>query len=174
MKKRRRMWSEVEVEYLRERYATTPISELCRKLDRPRQSVRICAAREGLSSTARAYRYAIGEFSLLSEGADGARYLHQKISSSGVYHRDWQPYHRLVWERANGKIPAGYFVTFKPGRRSVDPQAITLDALQLSTRAQMARWASKFNRLPPELAQVAALRRKVYMACYRRERAKQD
>ena len=45
--------------------------------------------------------------------ADG--YMWQKIGEGA---RDWRQKHLLVWEEANGPIPAGLFVTFKDGDRT--------------------------------------------------------
>jgi len=44
-----------------------------------------------------------------------------------------------VWEDANGPVPSGHVICFLPGRRSSDLDAITLDALELVSRADLAR-----------------------------------
>lgn len=91
----------------------------------------------------------------LRVNADG--YLDRKISDTGYPPRDWVGVHRLVWIEANGPIPDGHVVVFKPGRRTTVEADITLDALELITRqALMAR--NTVHNLPPELASVVQLR----------------
>ena len=69
----------------------------------------------------------------------------------------WTAVHRLVWEAAHGPIEPGYVVVFRPGRRSANLDEITLDALELVTRAELMGRNSVHN-LPPELVQIAQLR----------------
>jgi len=72
--------------------------------------------------------------------------------------RRWVAVHRLVWEAANGPIPADHAVVFLPGRRSTEVNKITLDAVELVSRQELMRRNSVHTRLPPELAQLAQLR----------------
>lgn len=89
--------------------------------------------------------------------ADG--YLDRKVSDEpGLQSRRWRPVHCLVWEAAHGPIPPGHVVAFLPGRRSVDPGLITLDALELITRQELMRRNSVHTIYPPEIARVAQLR----------------
>lgn len=88
--------------------------------------------------------------------ADG--YLDRKVSDTGYPPRDWIAVHRLVWAEANGPIPPGHFVTFKPGRRTTEPERITPDALELVTRQELMRRNSVHTRMPPELARLVQLR----------------
>jgi len=85
-------------------------------------------------------------------------YLEQKTSASpGPSKLRWTPVHRLVWESAHGPVDPGHVVVFKPGRRSAQLHDITLDALELITRAElMAR--NSLHNLPPELVQVIRMR----------------
>lgn len=72
----------------------------------------------------------------------------------------WKPVHRIVWEAAHGTVPAGHVVVFKPGRRTVDPALITLDALECISRTQlMAR--NTVQNLPEHLYEVVQLRRQL-------------
>lgn len=102
-----------------------------------------------------AYNYRpIGSLRVSRDG-----YLERKTTDDPARHpvRRWEPVHRLVWEAAHGPVPAGHVVVFKPGRRSTELDAITLDALELLTRQQlMAR--NSFHRYGPEVAQVVQLR----------------
>lgn len=72
--------------------------------------------------------------------------------------RRWIPVHRLVWEAAHGPIPSGHAVVFRPGQHSVDERAITLDKLELVTRAELMRRNSYHTNYPPELKKLVQLR----------------
>lgn len=52
--------------------------------------------------------------------------------------RRWVAVHRLVWEEANGPIPRGHIVVFKPGMRTNVLELITLDRLECISRAENA------------------------------------
>ncbi len=81
-------------------------------------------------------------------------YLQRKVTETGYPPHDWQFVHRLVWIEAHGPIPPGHVVTFRTGRRTTDPDLLTVDALELiSQRELMDR-----NRLPPELQAISQLR----------------
>lgn len=79
--------------------------------------------------------------------------------------RRWVAVARLVWEQANGPIPAGHAVTFKPGRQTTESALITIDALELITRADLMRRNTIHVRYPPEVVEVirltGALKRKI-------------
>jgi hypothetical protein len=95
----------------------------------------------------------VGSYTINRDGC-----LEQKVSgASGSRHLRWRPVHRLVWERENGPVPAGHAVTFKPGRHTTDPERITLDALELVTRAELMR-RNTVHRYGPEVARIAQLR----------------
>lgn len=89
--------------------------------------------------------------------ADG--YLERKTTDDQtiIGPRRWTGVHRLVWEATNGPTPAGHVVVFKPERRSTDLASITLDALELITRAELMR-RNSVHRLPPEIKEVTLLR----------------
>jgi HNH endonuclease len=65
--------------------------------------------------------------------------------------------HRLVWEAANGPIPSGYVVCFLPGRKTADLELITIDAIELISRAELARRNHPRSK-DPELAQLVQLK----------------
>ena len=88
--------------------------------------------------------------------ADG--YLDRKICDEGDSTRRWQPVHRLLWIDAHGEIPAGHIVVFKPGRRTADLAQITLDSIELVTRAENMRRNSYHTNYPPELRSLVQLR----------------
>ncbi|MEY5099046.1 MAG: hypothetical protein RJA36_1765 [Pseudomonadota bacterium] len=96
----------------------------------------------------------VGAFRVNSSG-----YLDLKISNQpGPQNLRWRGYHRVVWERAHGPVPAGMVVAFKPGRRTTDPELVTLDALELVAQAEMMRRNSYHTNLPPEWAKLVQLR----------------
>ncbi|WP_250865633.1 HNH endonuclease signature motif containing protein [Caballeronia sp. INSB1] len=85
-------------------------------------------------------------------------YLERKVNDDHpVPARRWVGVHRLVWEAANGPVPAGHVVCFLPGRRMSDADRITLDALELVSRAELARRNHPVTR-DPELAKLVQLK----------------
>lgn len=88
---------------------------------------------------------------------NGDGYLDRKVTDTGYPPRDWVPLHRLVWMAANGPIPPGHVVVFKPGRRTAVEADITLDAVELLSRRElMAR--NTVHNLPKEIVQLVQLR----------------
>ena len=79
-------------------------------------------------------------------------YLQRKITDDPALYppRRWVAVHRLVWEEVNGPMPKGYVVVFKPGMASTDPDEITIDRVELITRAELMRRNTRHS-LPPEL-----------------------
>lgn len=79
--------------------------------------------------------------------------------------RRWVAVSRLVWEAAHGPVPAGHAVAFKPGRHTLVESEITLDVIELVTRAELMRRNSYHTRYPPEVRSLiqlrAALNRKI-------------
>lgn len=84
--------------------------------------------------------------------------LEKKVNDlPGPNHVRWHPVHRLVWEAANGPVPAGHIVVFKPGMRTVVLEEITLDRVELITRAENARRNHPRSR-DPELGRLVQLK----------------
>lgn len=69
----------------------------------------------------------------------------------------WRPVHVLVWEAANGPIPEGHHVCFRPGMKVFEASQVTIDRLELLTPAEKIRRYS-VNKLPRELRHVMRLR----------------
>lgn len=86
-------------------------------------------------STARNYA-AIGSHRYSKDG-----YLERKVTDdqSLAPTRRWTAVHRLVWEAEHGPIPAGHAVVFLPGRRTRALKKITIDAIELVSRAELMR-----------------------------------
>lgn len=90
-----------------------------------------------------------------------------KINTDGVLVRkvregnngglNWEAEARCVWREANGPIPRGYCVVFKPGRQTTVRELITLDALELITRGEMATRNSYWKK-DPEWARLVVLK----------------
>lgn len=70
----------------------------------------------------------------------------------------WQPVSRLVWEAEHGPIPPGHVVRFRDGMATTHRDSITLDRLELVTRAENMRRNSYHTRYPKEVAQLIQLR----------------
>lgn len=87
-------------------------------------------------------------------------YLERKVTDDPAMYpaRRWVAVHRIVWEAANGPVPSGLIVVFKPGRRTLNADEITLDRLECISRAENMRRNSYWNRLPPEVARLVQLR----------------
>ncbi len=66
--------------------------------------------------------------------------------------------HRLVWIAANGPVPEGHIVVFKPGRRTTELKEITPDAVELITRVENMRRNTVHAKYPRELARLVQLR----------------
>jgi hypothetical protein len=71
--------------------------------------------------------------------------------------RRWKAVHRLVWEAANGPIPAGHIVVFKPGTKTVAEAEITADKLECITRTENLRRNHPRNK-SPELGRLVQLK----------------
>lgn len=114
-------------------------------------------------------RFRIGDRRINSEG-----YLDRKISTDRKGALNWKAEHRLIWIEANGPIPDGHVVAFKPGRRTTDLRLITLDALELVTLEEHMRRHTVHN-LPKELVQVIQLKGALQRQINKREQdAKQN
>lgn len=76
----------------------------------------------------------------------------------GPNHKRWTPVHRLVWEQANGPVPAGHIVIFKtPELRTTVLEEITLDRLMLVSRAENAN-RNHWRTRHPELGNLFQLK----------------
>ncbi|MBB5444610.1 MULTISPECIES: HNH endonuclease [unclassified Paraburkholderia] len=95
----------------------------------------------------------IGTLRLSKDG-----YLERKVTDDHpVPARRWVGVHRLVWEAANGPVPRGFVVCFLPGRRSAELEKITLDAIELVSRGELAQRNHPRSR-DPELARLVQLK----------------
>lgn len=70
---------------------------------------------------------------------------------------NFKPVSVIVWESANGPVPAGHIVRFRDGMATTVAAEITLDRLELVTRAENMRRNSIHN-YPPEVVSLVQLR----------------
>lgn len=83
--------------------------------------------------------------------------LQRKVTDTRYAPRDWRPVHAMVWIEAHGPVPPGHVVVFRPGKKTVVAEEITLDRLELLSRRELMARNSVHN-LPKELVQVVQLR----------------
>ena len=93
--------------------------------------------------------------------------LQRKVTTQGRGAQRWKSVHRLVWEAAHGPTPAGHIVVFKPGRHTLKEAEITLDRLELLSRAENMRRNSVHN-LPRALVRAVQLRGAIHRQINRR------
>lgn len=103
------------------------------------------------------------------EPRDG--YLIRKVTDdrSLVPARRWVAVHRLVWEAANGPIPKGHVVCFKPGTKTTVASEITIDKLEMITQAENMR-RNTIHNLPKPLKEVVQLRGRLMRQIHKREK----
>jgi hypothetical protein len=98
--------------------------------------------------------------------ADG--YLERKTSMTHpVPARRWVAVHRLVWIEANGPLPEGHIVVFKPGMRTAVEAEITLDKVELISRIDNMK-RNSYHNYPKEVAKLIQLRGAVQRQINRR------
>lgn len=91
-------------------------------------------------------------------------YLDRKVTDEGAArHHKWKPVHVLVWQEAHGPAPAGHVVTFRPGMFTNVLDLITLDRLELVTRAELMR-RNSIQNYPEPIRQAMRLRGQITRA----------
>ena len=111
--------------------------------------------KKGAMSGAAQHNYVpIGSLRVSKDG-----YLERKVTDDPalVPARRWVVEHRLVWQAANGPIPRGHIVVWRPGMKSTALRDITADRLECITRAENAR-RNHPNSHNPELAKLVQLK----------------
>ncbi|EKZ1925786.1 TPA: HNH endonuclease [Stenotrophomonas maltophilia] len=86
----------------------------------------------------------------------------------------WRPVHVLVWEAANGPVPEGHIVVFRPGLKTLVAAEITADRLETVTLAENMRRNSYHNRFPPELKELVHLKARITRRVRRRIKEQED
>lgn len=88
--------------------------------------------------------------------------------------RRWRPVHVMVWEAANGSVPEGHIVVFRPGLKTLVAAEITADRLETVTLAENMRRNSYHNRFPPELKELVHLKARITRRIRRRTKEQED
>jgi hypothetical protein len=84
--------------------------------------------------------------------------LQRKVAETpGPNHRRWRSVHELVWVEAHGPVPRGHVVVFRPGQNTTVEAEITLDRLELVSRAELMR-RNSVHRHGPEIAGLSRLK----------------
>lgn len=96
-------------------------------------------------------------------------YLQRKVNDDRPIHRRWQAVHALVWQEANGPIPAGHAVVFRDG----DKTHIALDNLELVSRSELMR-RNTLHRFPKDVALLIQLRGALVRKINNRMRSKSE
>ena len=78
-------------------------------------------------------------------------YLRRKVNDDLPRMRRWKAVHVLVWEEVHGPVPPGHVVAFRRGLHTTVAAEITVDRLELVTRAEMMRRNSYHNTLPDDV-----------------------
>lgn len=95
----------------------------------------------------------IGAYRIDSQGL-----LQRKISNAhGSNSKRWRGVHELVWVEANGPLPPGHVVAFKPGQRTNVLEEITLSRVECISRGQMGARNHPINK-SPEYARLVQLK----------------
>ncbi|MEG0000594.1 hypothetical protein [Comamonas sp.] len=95
----------------------------------------------------------VGSYRINKDG-----HLQRKIGeASGANHKRWRNVAELLWIEANGPLPAGHIVIFRPGMRTAVLEEITLDRIECISRADNARRNHPANK-SPELARLVQLK----------------
>lgn len=95
----------------------------------------------------------VGTYRISGEGC-----LVRKVSDAkGSPSVRWHGVHRIVWEAAHGPTPHGHVVVFKPGMHTTELAGITLDTVELVSRAELMR-RNSIHQLPAELAELHHIR----------------
>lgn len=85
----------------------------------------------------------------------------------------WRSVHELVWIDANGPVPAGHVVVFRPGMRTTVEAEITLDRIELvARRALMQR--NGVDRHGVEVGNLSRLKGAINRQINKRRRAQQE
>lgn len=107
-----------------------------------------------LTGAARHNYLPIGSLRISAEG-----HLERKVTDNPKLYpaRRWEPVYRQVWVKANGPIPKGSIVVFRPGMKTAKEEEITLDRLECITRAENAQRNHPRTR-SPELGRLVQLK----------------
>ncbi|MGH8052534.1 MAG: HNH endonuclease [Stenotrophomonas sp.] len=86
----------------------------------------------------------------------------------------WRPVHVMAWEAANGSVPEGHIVIFKPGMKTFVSAEITVDRLEVVTLAENMRRNSFHTRYPKDVAELVRLKALITRKINRRTKEQRD
>lgn len=100
--------------------------------------------------------------------------LQRKVAETpGPNHLRWRSVHELVWSQAHGPVPAGHVVVFRAGQHTTVEAEITLDRLELVSRAELMR-RNSVHRHGPEIAGLSRLKGALMRQIRRAEAAAEE
>lgn len=187
-------WTEGEIELLRKLYSTASARRLATILNKSRQAIYMKAFALGLNKSPEylADPEKSGRFhgdsrpggnpqNLIKNSAapigsvrlnrDGTFVVKFTDKHKRNHHRNWMPLLRFIWESAGHKVPEGQFVTFKEGRKTTDPDAITIDMLECVT---MGEFSSRRQRQPKHIQQMERAIREILREAQQASRGSQQ
>lgn len=142
-------WTPDKVEILKTLYSDTLNSDIALQLEASEHAVFLKAMRLGLKKSPEYLKTKVRYWRQTPQGREFSKaqmilrnrdtgtevaskngYVRVKVSRSGSRASRWRLVHHLVWESANGPIPAGYVISFKDG----DKKNIAIDNLQMLKR----------------------------------------
>lgn len=97
----------------------------------------------------------IGSVRICTDG-----YVQRKVGDFGPgrSYKNWVSVHSLLWIETHGALARGQVVVFKAGQHTTDLDLITLDRLEVVTRAELMRRNSYHTNYPKDLCQLIQLR----------------
>lgn len=97
--------------------------------------------------------HAVGSYRITKDGT-----LQRKVGTAkGSNSVRWRGVHELAWIEANGPVPHGHIVVFKPGQRTQKLEEITADRVECISFAENMKRNTRHN-LPKPLNDLIALR----------------
>lgn len=87
---------------------------------------------------------------------------------------NWEAVHYQVWCAAHGPPPEGHCVVFKPGLHTTVPERITLDRLEVVSRAELMRRNSRHTRYSKEVNELIQLSSRLKAMVNKREKKRHE
>lgn len=95
----------------------------------------------------------IGSYRITKDGT-----LQRKVrEAKGCNSKRWRSIHELVWIAANGKVPRGHIVVFRPGMKTNVLEEITIERVECISYAENMR-RNTLHRYPKPIAHAIQLR----------------
>ncbi|MFS2015046.1 hypothetical protein ACEN88_00525 [Massilia sp. CT11-108] len=165
--KQRVLWTDDEVEILRQSYADKDNHELAKvfgvtpgRIKSKGQSLGLRKSEAGIKAMFARRRFN-GQASPSAKPVGSYRIdsgiVHVKVSDEpGPDSNRWRGVHEVLWIAERGPIPEGHRLLFKPGMRTAVLEEITIDKLECVTIADAIR--DRCCSLAPEIRGIVQLR----------------